>query len=68
MNLKRKNYSNKQVMSVSGHKSKSSIKIYHQINDSEKLSMGNDLAKTLILKTELTSYPWNNMSYSMGWR
>ena len=39
-NLKRGNFSSKQVMSVSGHKSVESLAIYQRVHDDEKLMMG----------------------------
>ena len=39
-NLKRGNFSSKQVMSVSGHKSVESLAIYQRVHEDEKLMMG----------------------------
>ena len=46
-NLSRENYSNKQIMSITGHKSSSSLEIYQKVNASEKLDMGQSLAGSL---------------------
>ena len=48
-NLKRKNYSNKQVIAISGHKREASVEGYHRVSDKEKLLMGTDLAQALIV-------------------
>ena len=38
--LKRNKYSDKQIMSISGHKSTASLAIYQKVSSDEKLSMG----------------------------
>ena len=40
--------SNKQIMSVSGHKSSTSLEIYQKVNDDEKMRMGADLSKIIL--------------------
>ena len=46
-NLTRENYNNKQIMSVTGHKSSASLEIYQKVNNKEKLQMGQTLAESL---------------------
>ena len=46
--LKRRNYSNKDVRSVSGHKSSNSLEIYERTDDSTKIRMGSDLGQILV--------------------
>ena len=47
-NLKWCHWNDKQVMSISGHKSAASLNIYQKVNADEKLKMGNTLSKCLI--------------------
>ena len=46
-NLSRQNFNNKQIMSITGHKSSASLEIYQKVNPSEKLEMGHTLANAL---------------------
>ena len=50
--LKRQNYNDKQIMSITGHKSSTSLEIYQKVNASEKIEMGQSLAGSL---TNLTT-------------
>ena len=45
--LKRNNFSDAQVMSVSGHKAASSLSVYHRVSEPEKVAMGNVLTDAL---------------------
>ena len=47
-NLSRANFSAKQVMSVSGHKSVESLAIYQQVHEDEKMMMGLCLTYSLL--------------------
>ena len=47
-NLTRNNFSYKQIMSISGHKSIESLVIYQKVNANEKLCMGLTLGYTLL--------------------
>ena len=47
-NLKQCKWSDKHVMSVSGHKSATSLNTHQKVNSEEKIKMGNTLAKFLI--------------------
>ena len=47
INLTRNKFSNKQIMSISGHKSQESLAIYQKVNANEKLRMGMTLRYTL---------------------
>ena len=47
-NLTRNNFSNKQIMSISGHKSIESLAIYQKVNSKEKMQMGLTLGYTLL--------------------
>ena len=42
------NFNNKQIVSVTGHKSSSSLEIYRKVNSDEKLAMGQSLAGSLV--------------------
>ena len=46
-NLSRENFSNKQIMSITGHKSSNSLEIYQKVNTSEKIQMGKCLSASL---------------------
>ena len=46
-NLMRQNYNNKQIMSITGHKSSTSLEIYQKVNAEEKLEMGKTLALSM---------------------
>lgn len=43
--LSRSGYNNAQIMAITGHKSVSSLAIYQQVNDQEKMNMGDTLTK-----------------------
>ena len=45
--LKRDNFNDKQIMSITGHKSSSSLEIYQKVNSSEKIQMAESLGKAL---------------------
>ena len=45
--LKRNNFTDAQVMSVSGHKSASSLAVYQRVSEPDKVAMGNVLMKAL---------------------
>ena len=47
-NLTHNNFSNKQIMSISGHKSVESLAIYQKVNANEKLKMGLTLGYSLL--------------------
>ena len=47
-------YVKKQIRSVSGHKSSSSLEIYQKVNDQEKMAMGTDLGN-ILLKCKITA-------------
>ena len=55
--LTRENYTNKQIMSITGHKSSASLEIYQRVNAKEKIQMGNSLGKSLTNKTEAKKRP-----------
>ena len=46
-NLKRENFNDDQIMSITGHKSSSSLDIYQKVNSSEKIEMSECLSKSL---------------------
>ena len=46
-NLTRDNFNNKQIMSVTGHKSSVSLEIYQKVNTEEKIQMGFSLAESM---------------------
>ena len=46
--LTRENFSNKQIMSITGHKSMSSLAIYQKVSTNEKLRMGFTLGYNLL--------------------
>ena len=58
--LGRLDYGNKQIMSVSGHKSSTSLDMYQKVNDAEKMSMGTDLGKVLMKRKITKSGPNKN--------
>ena len=47
-NFTRNNFSNKQIMSISGHKSMESLAIYQKVNQNEKIRMGLTLGYSLL--------------------
>ena len=47
-NLTRENFTNKQIMSISGHKNQDSLAIYQKVNSDEKLRMGLTLGFSLM--------------------
>ena len=49
-NLTGNNFTNKQIMSISGHKNQESLAIYQKVNANEKLRMGLTLGYTLLNK------------------
>ena len=49
-NLSNNNFTNKQIMSISGHKSQDSLAIYQKVKTNEKLRMGLTLGYTLMNK------------------
>ena len=53
-NLTRSNYTAKQVMSVTGHKSRESLAIYQRVRSDDKLSMGISLTYSLMKPTEVS--------------
>ena len=55
MTLSRQNYTNKQIMSITGHKSSASLETYQRISPPEKISMGLSLRNSLI-GNELVPY------------
>ena len=55
-NLTRSNYTAKQVMSVTGHKSIQSLAIYQKVCEDDKLSMGISLAYSLLHPTEVRGF------------
>ena len=60
--LARKGYSDKQIMSSSGHKSKLSEDIYKRVSRDEKLSMGHAISKQfLFLVSTIYSKLCNNV-------
>ena len=50
-NLKRDNFNNKQIMSITGHKSAASLDIYQKVNTEEKIEMSTALGKSLTKET-----------------
>ena len=54
--LTRKNYSNKQIMAITGHKSSASLKAYQRVSPKEKLQMGLSLGNCLVRNTALVPY------------
>ena len=46
--LTHQNFSNKQIMALTGHKSEQSLAIYQRINSNEKISMGFSLCSNLL--------------------
>ena len=59
--LSRLGYGNKQIRSVSGYKSSTSLEIYQRVNDDEKIRMGSDLGQ-VILKCKSIAY-WSKFQY-----
>ena len=45
--LSKSQYGSKQIMSVTGHKSVSSLAVYQRVSDAEKLNMGKSLSSAL---------------------
>ena len=66
-NLTRKNYNNKQIMSITGHKSSSSLEIYQKVNAQEKIAgsltkeVNNPRKRGIISTTNDTSENTENM-------
>ena len=60
--LARNKCSNKQIMSVSGHKSLQSLAIYQRVSDSEKINMGTIISQTLTDPHALALLPPNQHS------
>ena len=54
--LTRKNYSNKQIMANTGHKSSASLETYQHVSTQEKLQMGLSLGNCLVTNTALVPY------------
>ena len=50
------NYSNKQIMSITGHKSSTSLETYQRVSGTEKIQMGLSLSNSLLQSTALVSY------------
>ena len=46
-NLTKDNYNNKQIMSITGHKSSTSLEIYQRVHSDEKIAMGYSLAESM---------------------
>ena len=67
--LTRQNYTNKQIMSITGHKSSSSLETYQRVSGPEKIAMGKSLGTSLITSKELVPYnppKSNNNSEKIG--
>ena len=54
--LTRDNFSNKQIMSITGHKPSSSLETYQRVSSSEKIAMGKSLGSSLINNQQLVPY------------
>ena len=55
--LSRQNFSNKQIMSLTGHKSTSSLAIYQKVNGNEKMRMGFALGYNLLYNMPIMNVP-----------
>ena len=53
--LSRANFNNAQIMSVTGHKSVSSLAVYQRVSEKEKMSMGDALSKCLTKNSSVIS-------------
>ena len=58
--LSRKNFNNAQIMSVSGHRSVSSLAVYQRVAEREKIDMGRAIGDCLNNDKALTTFPSNN--------
>ena len=54
--LTRQNYTNKQIMSITGHKSSASLETYQRVSPTEKIQMGCSLGDSLLHSSALVPY------------
>ena len=64
--LSRANFNNAQIMSVTGHKSVSSLAVYQKVSTNEKISMGDSISKSLESQTSLISPSPRTQSCSLS--
>ena len=60
--LTRQNYTNKQIMSITSHKSSTSLETYQRVSNHEKLRMGSSLGGALVTSNALVPYNTNTTS------
>ena len=58
--LTKNNYTNKEIMSITGHKSSASLEVYQRVHNEKKMKMGHTLGLTLINKPLLPMLPATN--------
>ena len=58
--LTHNDFSNKQITSITGHKSSTSLETYQRVSPSEKIQMGISLGSSLTKSNELVPYVSNN--------